>query len=99
MPAISFAACVLSRLVHRSSGDTGVPLYLGLFTIQEENLHRFNSAQTQTWQLIVLVRRSHVEHTYNPISGLTVVAHWPVEEPRPTLSQPQEADAKGRAAL
>lgn len=87
MPVISFATCVLSSLWV----DIRVTLiYLFIWSVcdSKENLHLIVSAET--WQLIVLGKKQPCG-TYNPpISGLTVVAHWPVDSP----GQPHHSPSK-----
>lgn len=66
-------------------GDTDLVVYFGLFVIQRK---------THVSQLIVLVRKQPCG-TYNPNSGLTVVAHWPVDSPDQPCHNPKAEAAKG----
>lgn len=97
MPVIYFAACVLSVCGQIYWWHWFTCLLWSVYD-SKENTHVVVSGQTRAWQLIVLDGKQSCG-TYNPISGLTVVAHWPADSPGQRRHNPKEEAAKGRAAV
>ncbi len=92
MPVTSFAACVLSSL-WADLWVTLIYLFISvcLWFKRKCASHRFSSDKGLTTHCF----REQPCGTHNPISGLTVVAHWPVDSPHQPRHNPRKKLQRG----